>query len=212
MEVKGQSILKRKRGIDTTNRILETAAQLFARKGYDNVSLREIAEGVGVKESSLYNHFESKQAILDSLFKEFAVRAPLSRPSDDELEKMMTIMSLQDILKNIIFYVGRNIDSILENTAIIIQCEKFRNALAAEAYYQYLINEPALYYEGLINKMTDKKLIKCKDARTIVRQYSYAALAVSQEYFMAKQGNGTIENAVARMLETMEFYCSLIDS
>jgi len=43
------------------------AADLFAHEGYDNVSVHEIAEAVGIKESSLYNHFESKAEILSTI-------------------------------------------------------------------------------------------------------------------------------------------------
>lgn len=211
MEKEEKIIIKRKKGIITLNRVLETAAHMFACKGYDNVSIREIAEGVGVKESSVYNHFASKQAILDELLKEFAVRAPGSRPNHQQLEKMMTIMNVQEIFKNIIFSVGRNIEEILENTAIIIQCEKFRNPLAAEAYYRCLIAEPIQYYQDLLDMMIHKKLIKKKNIQIIVKQYCYIAAALTQEYFMARHGYGSVEEAVGRMLKTIEFFCNLIE-
>ena len=47
--------------------ILDTALKLFAQRGFDATSMREIAAGVGIKASSLYKHFPSKQAIFDSL-------------------------------------------------------------------------------------------------------------------------------------------------
>lgn len=45
-----RSIQKRKKGIQTQQLILEVAADLFARKEYDGVSLREIASAAGIKE------------------------------------------------------------------------------------------------------------------------------------------------------------------
>ncbi|KUO74480.1 MAG: hypothetical protein APF81_14645 [Desulfosporosinus sp. BRH_c37] len=212
MEKEEKIITKRKKGIITKNQILETAAQMFAFKGYDNVSIRVIAKGVGVKESSLYNHFKCKKDILDVLLKEFAVRAQYTRPTYEQLEKMMSIMSLEEILKNIMFSVGRNIDAILENTAIIIQSEKFRNQQAAEAYYKYLVIEPAAYYQNLIDMMNQKEMIKYKNVQKIITQYCYTATAVSQEFFMAKQGYGSIEESVKRMLETIEFFCGILET
>ena len=212
MEKEEKIITKRKKGIITKNQILETAAQMFACKGYDNVSIRVIAKGVGVKESSLYNHFKCKKDILDVLLKEFAVRAQYTRPTYEQLEKMMSIMSLEEIFKNIMFSVGRNIDAILENTAIIIQSEKFRNQQAAEAYYKYLVIEPAAYYQNLIDMMIQKKMIKYKNVQKIITQYCYTATAVSQEFFMAKHGYGSIEESVKRMLETIEFFCGLLET
>ena len=42
-------------------RIAETAAALFADRGYDSVSMREIADAVGIKAASLYNHYDDKE-------------------------------------------------------------------------------------------------------------------------------------------------------
>lgn len=49
----------------TREKILEEALTLFSQKGYNGVSVREIAGAIGIKESSLYNHFANKQEIFD---------------------------------------------------------------------------------------------------------------------------------------------------
>lgn len=54
--------------METKQRILFAALDLFSQKGYDAVSVRDIARAVGVKESSLYNHFQNKQDIYYSIF------------------------------------------------------------------------------------------------------------------------------------------------
>lgn len=51
----------------TKEKIVETALEMFSQRGYDGVSVREIARAVGVRESSLYNHFENKRAIFDGI-------------------------------------------------------------------------------------------------------------------------------------------------
>lgn len=53
--------------MNTKGKIIETALELFSQRGYDGVSVRDIARAVGVRESSLYNHFESKRAIFDGI-------------------------------------------------------------------------------------------------------------------------------------------------
>ena len=53
--------------MDTKNLILTTALDLFSEKGFDGVSVRDIAKQVGVRESALYKHFKSKQEILDKI-------------------------------------------------------------------------------------------------------------------------------------------------
>ena len=46
----------------TKERIIDQALDLFSRKGYDGVSVRDISGAVGIKESSLYNHFHRNSA------------------------------------------------------------------------------------------------------------------------------------------------------
>lgn len=43
--------------------ILEAAAKLFSKAGYDGVGMREIADAAGILGGSLYYHFKSKQQI-----------------------------------------------------------------------------------------------------------------------------------------------------
>jgi AcrR family transcriptional regulator len=44
--------------------ILEAAARLFAEKGFHRTTTREIADAADVSEGTLYNYFESKEALL----------------------------------------------------------------------------------------------------------------------------------------------------
>lgn len=49
---------------DTRDSIREVAMELFSTRGFDQTSLREIAERVGLTKASLYYHYPSKQALL----------------------------------------------------------------------------------------------------------------------------------------------------
>ncbi len=51
----------------TRDRILNEASRLFAERGYDGTSTRQIADAVGIKQPSLFHHFASKQAIMEAL-------------------------------------------------------------------------------------------------------------------------------------------------
>jgi AcrR family transcriptional regulator len=62
------------RGKDTRERIFLTAVRLFSERGFRGVSVRDITREVGIKESSLYNHFPSKDAIIESIYDSFRER------------------------------------------------------------------------------------------------------------------------------------------
>ena len=52
----------------TRQRILDAALELFALHGFAGTSIRAIARQVGLRESSLYNHFPGKHALYEALF------------------------------------------------------------------------------------------------------------------------------------------------
>ena len=56
----------------TREEILELSAPLFARHGYDGVSMRDVAAAVGLTQAALYYHFSDKdQLYLDAVTCEF---------------------------------------------------------------------------------------------------------------------------------------------
>lgn len=57
---------------DTRREILDAALDLFAERGFHATSVRAIARAVGVRESALYHHFASKDAILEGVIEERA--------------------------------------------------------------------------------------------------------------------------------------------
>lgn len=50
----------------TKNRLLVAAVKLFADRGYEASSMRELAAEVGVKAPAIYNHFDSKTQVLST--------------------------------------------------------------------------------------------------------------------------------------------------
>ena len=66
--------------VDNAEHIRSVATQLFARHGYEGVSLQAIAERVGVTKQTLLYHFSSKdvlrKAVLDQVFAHWRERLP----------------------------------------------------------------------------------------------------------------------------------------
>lgn len=49
--------------LDARERILAAAETLFRQRGYSNITMRDIAEAVGIRQPSLYYHFSSKEQL-----------------------------------------------------------------------------------------------------------------------------------------------------
>jgi AcrR family transcriptional regulator len=57
-------------GAETHRRILQSAHKLFRRRGYARISMDEIASVTRVTKRTLYQHFESKDALLAAVLQE----------------------------------------------------------------------------------------------------------------------------------------------
>ncbi|MDR3341930.1 MAG: TetR/AcrR family transcriptional regulator [Treponema sp.] len=55
---------------DTKRIILETALNLFSRKGYESVGVQEIVTSAGITKPTLYYYFKSKQGLLEAIVAE----------------------------------------------------------------------------------------------------------------------------------------------
>ncbi len=56
--------------IDGRERILRAATELFALRGFDGVSISDVAHAAGTVKSAIYHHFASKQALYLEVLKE----------------------------------------------------------------------------------------------------------------------------------------------
>jgi TetR/AcrR family transcriptional regulator, cholesterol catabolism regulator len=67
-------VSKRRASSAARERVLDQAERLFAEKGYDSVTLRQIAEPLGLTHASLYYHFPGGKAELFGLVMERNIR------------------------------------------------------------------------------------------------------------------------------------------
>lgn len=56
--------------IETYESIMIKSKMLFSKNGFEGTSLNDIAHAVGIKKSTIYSHFSSKDEIFLSIFKE----------------------------------------------------------------------------------------------------------------------------------------------
>ncbi|MET9504248.1 ScbR family autoregulator-binding transcription factor [Streptomyces sp. NPDC006622] len=66
--------LKQERAVRTYGQILQAAADLFAKTGFANVTLVDIAEHAGVTKGAVYFHFMNKEALAVAVMDEYYVR------------------------------------------------------------------------------------------------------------------------------------------
>ena len=57
--------------MDRRHELLAIAAGCFARKGFKNTTVRDIADEAGILSGSLYHHFDSKESMVDEILSTF---------------------------------------------------------------------------------------------------------------------------------------------
>ena len=86
----------RRRDDASRERILATAAQLFARHGPAGMSLQMLADQVGLHKSTLFHHFASKEELLHMMLHRelgriLEVVAPLALDEPPELDHLLDV-------------------------------------------------------------------------------------------------------------------------
>jgi len=102
----------------TSERILDAAEDLFAEKGYSATSLGDVADRVGIRSPSLYNHFRNKEALYEAvlarLLEEFS--APLKELDQGPATKERVFQWLETIVRQ--HHANPNLARLLQHAAL----------------------------------------------------------------------------------------------
>ena len=94
---------------DTKMRIFLVAADLFSKKGYQRVSMREISECSGVSKPTIYYYFGSKENIYTELAST-GLKETIHFFRDHLQQKTLVRDRLKELLKGIIWHFENQIE------------------------------------------------------------------------------------------------------
>lgn len=170
----------------TKDKIFDVSLDLFSQKGYDRVSIREIAREVGIRESSIYNHYKNKESILDAIIDYFKSELNQSSIPEEEGEDLI------DKGPEVFFDIGAKtyIDRIntpeMEKIWRLISIETYHNDKMRDFFKKELLEEPLDIWENTFQTMIDKKMIKPVNPRTLAYEYFSFIIFLFFEYFVLK--------------------------
>jgi len=140
------------RFVGTKNKIFNSAIELFMLKGYNDVSLKDIADHVGIKQSSIYNHFESKLEILDTIYDFYCHCYLEGRPSLEEMEPVLQNGSIMDIIRRIRYDFKEEYEQKMSDISNIIFQRIAIDERAREISKSLLIDEGVKYVEQVFER------------------------------------------------------------
>ena len=165
--------------------IFVTAIYLFAAKGCANVSIRDIAKATNIKAASIYNHFESKDALVKQIYDFCQQHFDNITVNLDELIELVPDTHPQVIFEKYCSSFGDEIYGLglyeLMPKVIKIVLEeaahdKRADKLALKLYQHY----PKRYLRPILEKMIELDLIEPFDVDTFLLIYSGFELSCSQ--------------------------------
>ncbi len=113
--------------------IILAALELASENGLKSISMAQIAEKVGIKAPSLYNHFKSKDEIVKAMYSFLREKAQQNRTSGFADPEEFSSKSLEQILsESLTAYLGMITDRNMIRFFRVLYSERSINPLAAE--------------------------------------------------------------------------------
>lgn len=197
----------------TKEKIFDTSIDLFSQKGFDAVSVREIARKVGIRESSIYNHYQNKEAILDAIIDHFISELSQSSQTTDETNNLISQGP------EAFFEIGGRTFiermSSVKNEKIwrIIAIEIFHNEKIRKFFRKELLEEPLKGWENIFSMMMEKNLIKPCNPQTLAYEYFSFAIFLFFEYYVLRyheEFDSFMDLALEKMANHAEFLLKAI--
>ncbi len=161
---------------NTKEMIEDVALELFSKRGYKAVSIRDIAKQVGIKESTIYYYFFNKQAIMDSLLGKIDIHIEKMKVGfETELTKVNTISETAfcdvavSLLKN--YLLNPYVNKLLS----VLTIEQMSEKKAYEVYQRLVFELPLLQQEQVFKEIMERGYIKPNNPKVLAHEY-YAVI------------------------------------
>ena len=164
---------------NTKQAILEEALNLFSVNGYDVVSVRDIANAVGIKDSSLYKHYKSKQEIfktlLDGMNQRFEETVAFYQLPQGEIEQVYQQYGENNLvwLKKAVeamflFFMD---DAYAKKFIHLLMIEQYKNNEAAKLFEEWLISGAITFQSSLFERLMEEGYFRKADPVATATQF-----------------------------------------
>ena len=188
----------------TKEKIIKVSIDLFSKHGYKGVSIRNITKIIGIRESSLYKHFKSKEELLDTIFDIFLKSYNQNNLTEQELKERIKNLDLLIFLKSVIEIFIRDMETpTLEKIFRILMNEQFRTEKARNIIINELIISPIKFYSTIFK---EKLKDKFSDYNLLAREFHYPLFTMAYEYSIMKFDNKQSSEIKKQMFDHIDFF------
>ncbi len=193
----------------TKQRIFEAAVELFSCEGYSAVSVRDLTRAVGIKESSLYNHFASKEAILEAIYQHFQAEMAKVRPPSNLSDLIATVPTEFLLRKGFERFLEVADTPLMARIYRILVVEQFRDPRACdlmEGLFEFPLAAATQLFEAMAQAASS-----LGTARQLAITYQYALHALVAQYSLKKHHGQDTREIEQRISEHIAGTAALID-
>lgn len=194
----------------TKDQIRDVAIDLFSEKGYDAVSIREIARTVGINEASIYNHYKNKEDILDSIIVSLIAEFNSGTdgvPMEALFEKYGPEAYMNIAAKAV---MERMKEPHIGKVCRLICIEQYHNE-KIRAFFKKTFIEPSYdLWEQTFRKMIDLGYIRECDARQLSTEFSDYCIFLYFECFVIRYDEAPYEELIDNMIDKLSRHIKFI--
>jgi AcrR family transcriptional regulator len=156
------------RFIGTKQKIFTNAIKLFTERGYENVTINDIAKTCDIRQSAVYNHFKTKEELLNTIYDFFRYYHKSNRPSLSDVEGMFKSCDLLDvILSGFLYAYGEDVVEQMSDIVKIIFQRVLTDKKANEIYTELILEDGIRFVEDGLKIAVDMGRIRALDTRTL---------------------------------------------
>jgi AcrR family transcriptional regulator len=197
----------------TKEKIFLRAVQLFSDKGYSSVGIRQLCALVGIKEASFYNHFKSKEALLEAILDRW--REVNERTIVDEGE--LIAVSLKGGPKAMIGFIMDAFAKVTNNPLVhailaIVRMEGFTNARARAIAVKNMYYYRKGFTLAALRAMHEAGMIADLDLEYWTASYYYGLIGILDEYVLRELSEEDIRPMMARIKRHMNLFARMLES
>ncbi|MDD3603494.1 MAG: TetR/AcrR family transcriptional regulator [Sulfurovum sp.] len=197
------------KGSKTKEKILKTSLKLFSTKGYASTTVRDIAGAMGIKQSALYNHFKSKDEILETLISDLTSSAIVTIFEDKDSQELYkqgksVLMSIATIFKLLSF------DAQNEALFKLLMQEIYRNERIREIYNEYFYQENVKKLSGLFFMMMQNDMIKSSDPLLLANEFFSPLFFYQMQVSLLKLDKKSTSSVVSLFEKHVDYFWDTI--
>ncbi|SDC93704.1 transcriptional regulator, TetR family [Paenibacillus sp. UNCCL117] len=192
-------------------KLLEIAIDAFSRHGFNGVSIRDMTREAGIKESSFYNHYGSKEELQDTIFANFRISIGHMMPPLHQLDRIVGAMTPEALMRHSYMNLRNHLRSPkMEEIWRILLLEQFRNAAARDIYMNEVMKRSIDFMEAAFAKYAERGSIRPLPPRTLAAGYQYPLFGMVAEFLLHRLDRLSTAAIEERMENHVALYAQLI--